>query len=672
MAHESETGQRKATTDVGAPQLDASAREDATGSTAGGGFTSKGAIPPVQSEFGTAGPSASDRAFGNVLRTGETSQAQGQDETKAPTPISPAGHTSREIKVEFGEGTVTGGITLTLEFGQTGIPAGDKIKALENTASLQLNGLKTRIETAILNGELDGEVFEGLKISIEANAIKAGVDSDGEAEVDLATITVKLLGDGSKLLSLPPGATVTLEGNLSFALGGKLLAQLSSYTVAQLEQQMIAKEMGELGDELDKSAKKIKDLDAKADLLESQGKHSAAKELRDEALEHRLKSSTATQQLKSHASKLKAAKAKADKAIGKLRGKLAKQVAKAMEKKAVKFIATKLMKLVPILNVISTIIDVIELVGVIKNLIDGNYGGSGGDDDDKQDKDKDKQDGGGDGKPGVQQGEGSGKGTQEPSGTGREGDGGDAKQQSAIETARTSLSPAARAVVDSITGTGAGAGLTADQIRALGMVVPEDLTADELTEIITQLRSSGSKARTAEDVFDAVTKAVHAIRNRNATVKVNGQVQTNLGGGSDGKEQEQKPSSGDGPITSPDQVEGPSRPMEVVRGGDPATIGRWFRRAGDELIWSAEGMAWKSEHLNSELAPGTTLDVVETDMTSAGKGTWGLAVTFVLLGAGGQRTRVPHRFHVYVGGEDNGFGAKVGELKFEGYVIVGG
>ncbi|HEY5927262.1 MAG TPA: peptidoglycan-binding domain-containing protein [Kofleriaceae bacterium] len=58
MAHERETDQRHATADTEAHG------DHADDARASGDFTSKGAIPPVGSDFGSAGPSASDRAFG--------------------------------------------------------------------------------------------------------------------------------------------------------------------------------------------------------------------------------------------------------------------------------------------------------------------------------------------------------------------------------------------------------------------------------------------------------------------------------------------------------------------------------------------------------------------------------------------------------------------------------
>lgn len=68
MGHGRETAQREAA-DTGEAHAD-SAEETRTSD---GGFTSKGVIPPVQSGFGTTGPSPSDRAFG-------THGAQGHDD----------------------------------------------------------------------------------------------------------------------------------------------------------------------------------------------------------------------------------------------------------------------------------------------------------------------------------------------------------------------------------------------------------------------------------------------------------------------------------------------------------------------------------------------------------------------------------------------------------------
>lgn len=615
------------------------------------------------------------------LRVGETAEAGA--ETKAPGAGLPAGHGSREIKLEFGDGTVTGGITATLEYGKTGVPLGpDQIKALENTSAVQLNGLKAKLESAILSGELDGELFEGLKISIEANAIKAGIDSDGEAEVDLMTITVKLVGDAGHLLAAGPGVTLTVDGNLTIALGGKLAAQLSSFTVAQLEQQMLAKEMSELGSQLDDSARKVKDLHAKADLLESQGSFKEAGRLREEAAGHRLTMSTAQQQLDGHKSKLKAAKARTDKAIAKLHGNVAKQVAKAMEKKAIKFVATKLMKLVPILNLVSTLIDVIELAGAIKNLIEGDYGGAGGD------AKREAKDAGGDGgearkAPATsapadtavspQSARNDSSTTAPRDGEPRvDGTGGSTAEE--VWQARGTLNPAARAVVDALTSRGPGALLTADQIKMIGLLVPQDLTADGLTDLLATLREVGGKARTAEEVIEAVSLAVRAIQNRNRTVKVNGEARSDLsaGGATDERVKETSGSTGSaGPVISPNQVDGPTRAMEVVRGGDAATIGRWFKADESQLVWSTEGEAWRNEHERTVIAPSTELVGIEETITNSGANRWNLELRFRVR-QGDDHDIFIHRFLVYRGGEDDGMGAKVGELKFEGYIVVGG
>jgi hypothetical protein len=560
-----------------------------------------------------------------------------------------------------------------LEYGKSGVPLGaDQIKALESTSAVQLNGLKTKLESAILSGEIEGDLFEGLKISIEANALKAGVDSDGEAEVDLMTITVKLVGDAGHLLNAGPNVTLTIDGNLSIALGGKLAAQLSSFTVAQLEQQMIAKEMSELGDHLDDNVRKMKDLEAQADLLESQGSSKQASKLREEAFQHKLKVSTANQQLERHTGKLKAAKARAEKAIGKLQSKVAKQVAKAMEKKAIKFIATKLMKLVPILNLVSTVMDVIELVGIIKNLLERDFDGNGGET--------------GDTKEGNSAGSGTRKDdTTTGSESAQEDTTGAAETTSAggasstketdIAEARSSLPPAARAVVDALTTRGrAGAVLDRDQIKMIGLLVQNDLTADELAELLATLRESGTKARTAEELIEAVSTAVRSIRNRASTVKVNGETRNDLSAGTPGAERvdesHRESGGGNGPVTSPGQVEGATRAIEVVRGGDAAVIGHWFKAAGEELVWTQAGEAWRGEHVGAEVAPGTELFAADVNITNSGPGQWRLEIRFQLL-SGETEHPITHRFSVYVGGEDNGMGAKVGDLKFEGYVVIG-
>jgi hypothetical protein len=72
----------------------------------------------------------------------------------------------------------------------------------------------------------------------------------------------------------------------------------------------------------------------------------------------------------------------------------------------------------------------------------------------------------------------------------------------------------------------------------------------------------------------------------------------------------------------------------------------------------------------TDLTPDSRLIAVDHDVTNEGPGKWGLSLRFTLDTSGARRV-IKHRFHVYVGGEDDGLGAKVGDLKFEGYVIVG-
>ena len=89
---------------------------------------------------------------------------------------SSAGHQSHEIKVELEKGPVTGAVVLTVEVGKTGLPVGESMKAFESSSSAKVNGFVSRLETSLMSGELDVEMFEGLSVAIEANALTVGVE----------------------------------------------------------------------------------------------------------------------------------------------------------------------------------------------------------------------------------------------------------------------------------------------------------------------------------------------------------------------------------------------------------------------------------------------------------------------------------------------------------------
>lgn len=109
-------------------------------------------------------------------------------------PAMPLGHTSREIKVEWGEGAISGAIVLTVEVGPTGVPLGKSgFKLLESTSSTKLNGFARRLETTLMSGEFDAEVFEGFKLAFETNLGTVGVEGD-ELGVDLLTCSIKVVG----------------------------------------------------------------------------------------------------------------------------------------------------------------------------------------------------------------------------------------------------------------------------------------------------------------------------------------------------------------------------------------------------------------------------------------------------------------------------------------------
>jgi hypothetical protein len=339
----------------------------------------------------------------------------GAADAASAEPLIPAEHEGHKIKVELGSGSVTGAITLTLEAGKTGVPlAGDQLKAFKNTASLNLNGFIMKLETAVLNGKLDEDILDGVKIAVEISALKASSDGSS-ASMDLLTVALKLQGDVGHWLHAGPNVKMTLDGQVQIALGGKLAAKLASYTVAQLEQQMLAKEIETVGDTVAGHTESITNLKSKLAALETNpsATRREIQAIEHELFRHRIQVSTGGQQLKGLTNRLAEAKRRANTALRRLEGRFAKKVAWAMEKKTVKFLAKTLSKLLPVLNLVSTIADVIEVIHLVKALLKGAWGGEG-DGEESHNKAADgAAEGNTDGAPGGAS-EGSNAGQQDP------------------------------------------------------------------------------------------------------------------------------------------------------------------------------------------------------------------------------------------------------------------
>lgn len=568
--------------------------------------------------------------------------------------VVPLAHGSREIKVEWGEGAITGGIVLTLEAGQTGAPLGDSgFKMLESTASTKLNGFARRLETSLMTGEFDAEIFEGFKLAFETNLATVGVEGD-ELDVDLLSFSVKVVGDATKLIGAPSGTTVSLDGRLTFSLGGKLAAKLASFAAAQAEQKLLLKQMADLTGELDDHAKQLKAARKELEGLEKAGKklYPEAGKLRKAIQVHEAHLATKSHALKQFGSKLGGAKRKAAEAITKVRGKIAKKIAQAMEKKAVMMVAKGLSKLVPVLNIVSTIIDVVEILGLLGRLISGDHGGTGGDETMEANKHDD-----------------GGTAANDASDT----DAGTVPKADAPTL--TDLSPAATAILQAVTKKGAGHGLDVDQRVMIGLLVPPDLTQQELAAVIAELTGSGEKMTTPEDVIAAIDTAVRSVRDRTRTqeIRVNG---VPADGDADTDDHAEPTTTTDrtpspsarkeGPITSPSQV---ASALDIVKTGNANVIRTWFELEGDALVMSPTGRAWKSAHTSTMIAPNIQLLTVTPSIRPTDTGMWDLSITFVVKD-GSSRKRLTHRYFVTMKGYEGVRTGTISELSYEQYTLI--
>jgi hypothetical protein len=591
------------------------------------------------------------------------------DTGEAVAPNIPGGHKSREMKVELGDGPITGGFTLTVETGKTGVVSGDKWKALESTAATNLKNLSSKIELSALSGELDDVAeFAGFKLAIEVNV--ATVSKEGkETDFDLGSITVKIVGDAKRIFQqqLPEGMTASLDGRITFAVGGKLAAKLAEVAAAKAAQRALTEQADDAARQLRTQAKKIKGL---KESLESPGvkaNYGTRGLLENKLGEANKEAKTIAKRLRGITDKLGAAKDKLAQAVGRVQGKLAKQLAKTMERQAMKKLRSVLLKALPILNWVSTIIDIVDLLINIAALIDGADGDGSGDD------------------------------TEESSG--EASDEGAASEESAISSAvdepsseeatstdevaygpqqqtkkpdanPAKLSPNAEKVLESLKRHGRGTSLEEHHRQMLDTMIPEDLTAEEVRELLAILRSPGAVAGNPEDVLAAVDQAVRRVRDKGQVVTVNGVARTYDIDGNEMKTDaaqnanEPKRSSGeDGPVTSPSQLAEPVTLKEIVQNGDPAIVATWFDHDGDVLVWGARGRAWVAENVGAEIEPGMKLKSVEHVVLDRNDGGWDVTVTFGF----GAKNEIPHHYNVQVGGSDNGFGAKVGALKVVKY-----
>ena len=308
--------------------------------------------------------------------------------------------------------------------------------------------------------------------------------------------------------------------------------------------------------QLEKHADSFKKWDAKA---KKQFKsHKAWKKAKNEAaarLKDKLKTKAALETekavlkttLKAQGEILERSKNVIANAASGLKSKAGKLLGKALATSAGKFIARKLAYAIPILNVLAIAWDIIEVVGVFRKLWNGaKIGFGGGDDgdsgDDKgtagsgsstqKDADKGAGAGGGGGDAGGGQPDGT---TQGPDGGTGPGDGGggtvqapdagkvpgpdggtqggpsDAPGTPVLEPPAP-LHPGAQSVAEALKS--GGIQLDKDQVWQLDSVIPKDLTADQMKELLKRLEAmkGGTGAMDPYELIGLIQGEVEKVR----------------------------------------------------------------------------------------------------------------------------------------------------------------
>jgi hypothetical protein len=96
---------------------------------------------------------------------------------------------------------------------------------LKQEASLKLNGLAKEFEVKLAKGDVEFNIVDKLSVVVEFGAGKLSTDSKS-LDLDLMTITVKLVGDWSDLAKKATGLSdikVTVDGRIEGSVGKALL-----------------------------------------------------------------------------------------------------------------------------------------------------------------------------------------------------------------------------------------------------------------------------------------------------------------------------------------------------------------------------------------------------------------------------------------------------------------
>ncbi len=360
--------------------------------------------------------------------------------------------------------------------------------------------------TLLKFGDETPRVLQGLSIKLEAKALDAALGAstdDAKDAFSLQLLTVALIveGDVAKMIDPELAKRVELKvvGRIDVPLGPDIGKQLAKAAMAATD----VKKAGKFEAKLAEAEKKLSRAEsmskvADADLDKMEPKRANAyrqarvdlKSLRGEVDKMRGMRGKFSALREKAVDQLEKAGAALDRVPG---GRIAKKIGGKM-------LATALKKFLPVYNVISTAQDIYEAATFLskldwsaigKKIMDGGEGGTAI----------------GDGSTPDNPGTGAGSGPEGDSGPATADD---FARDLAAREGEPTLHPAAQQVLDSLVAVdGNGGSLSKEDKETLDVVVPVDLTAEELTMM---KRRRGQPGTDRQDTVEAVIAALQYVR----------------------------------------------------------------------------------------------------------------------------------------------------------------
>jgi hypothetical protein len=522
--------------------------------------------------------------------------AQAPTTQPAPSPTVDVAKKSRELAIDVGQGSFyQGSFVLTVSWGATGVGGQvgeNEIKAFELTATSKLNRLANKLSAAALNDEANlARLAEGLTVNVELNLAEASLDRDTkETELDLFNVAIKLVGDVTKMLGAPKHLTWTIDGriviSLKQAVRSLLLRRLRPFLRAQLDERKLGKALDTLGPRLE-SEKQAYDALVERKNGIAPGTPEADVELRkieQELAERKQALKKTAHEAKSLGRRLGQARSRTKAALSKMKSGLAKRIAKVMAKKTATFVMNAVLKMIPGLNVISTILDVVEIISLLRQL-DWDGGSGGGSDTGKKPAGDEPASGGASEGPITDPGEGDQPGP--------------------------SSGPSSDPSPDSSSGPSSGPPSSPTEGPARDPAAKRGDNKDGSPPG----PSGPDHGGTSPGKDDKGTASPH-----------------------DG--------SFDGPITDPDQLKNVNDPRVIVEEFPIAIAAQWFQIESGQLVMTAAGKRWIDGHRRQPIDTTSTLGDAAPTITRNGD-EWTLVMTFTVTTKGLPRQRViPHSFFV--------------------------